>query len=91
MILNKILLSCSPKPFEQISGFNVVHDFMCHEHFYLFLAFLGGNVEGGVHILGGGVNLSSMLQQKHNDVYVAESRRDVKRGLLLLKLTFTFS
>jgi len=36
------------------------------------LALLGGDVEGRVHILGGGVHGRAMLQQQHDNVDIAQ-------------------
>lgn len=72
-----------PKQLHQVNSVDVIGDLFGNQLLYLVLALLGGNVQRCVHVLGGGIHLSSMLQQKHHDVHVAQSGGDVQRSLLL--------
>ena len=51
---------------------------------HLVLAFLGSDVQRAVHVLGGGVDVGSVLEQQHDDVDVAQPGGDVQRRLLFL-------
>jgi len=58
---------------------------MLQEHLsHLIMPLLGGNVQGGVLVLCGGICAGAMLQQQHHIVYVAQARCNVERCLLLL-------
>ena len=58
---------------------------MLQEHLgHLIVPLLGGNVQGGVLVLCGGISAGAMLQQQHHIVHVAQARRNVERRLLLL-------
>lgn len=72
----------NPKQLHEINGIDMIHQLLSNEIFYLILSFLRGDVQGSVHILCDGVDLSSMLEKKHDDIDVAEARRNVKRCLL---------
>jgi len=50
------------------------------------LSFLCGYVQRCVHIFRRGINVGAMLQEQHYDIDVAQTRRDVQRRLLLLKI-----
>lgn len=80
---NEKLLMAYPKQLHQINGVDVVGDLFRNQIFYLILALLGSDVKCRVHVLGGCVHLGAMLQQKHHDVHITQSRSDVQRCLLL--------
>lgn len=72
----------NPKQLHRINGIDVIHYLFSYEISHLVLAFFRCNVKCGVHILGGGINLCTMLQQKHYDINVAQARCNVQSCLL---------
>jgi len=72
-----------PKKLHQVNGVDVVGDLFRNKVFYLILAFLGGDVQCRVQVLGGGVHLSAVLEEEHHDVHVSQPRGDVQWRLLL--------
>lgn len=82
IISNKVFLMSNPKQLHKINGIDMIHQLLSYEIFYLILSFFSGDVQSRVHVLGDSVNLSSMLEEKHNDVNIAQTGCDVQWCLL---------
>jgi hypothetical protein len=73
------------EPLHEVQSINMIHDSASYKVLYLFLALLAGDVECCVHVLGGGVHSSTMLEQEHHYVHITQPRGNVERRLLLLE------
>lgn len=72
----------NPKQLHKINGIDMIHQLFCNEIFYLILSLFRCDVQGRVHILCNRVDLRSVLEEKHDDVDVAQTRCNVQRCLL---------